>query len=256
MRILFFCGDRKYSTKVLKDILKANIELIAVVSVEDNQAIHDLCRKNHINFVSTNKLNDFIDKSQEEIKKTDFLISYLYPMIIPEFIIDLFGDNSINFHPSPLPEHRGVAGCSFSLLLDYDYWGVTAHQLIREVDAGDIIKKIIFPIDKASMFATDVEKITQEKLYELFQIVFDKLNKGVPLMKEPQKKLTDPFTRKKLQRIKEFSFEDDSKTIDKKIKALWLPPFDGLTLTIDNENYTLINREILVELEKLYKKLN
>lgn len=252
MGILLFCGNRPNSIKVIEEIVASNVRLIACVSTCDNLIVKNFCEKNNLQFYTSNDIESHFLEIYQSITSEDYLISYLYPSIISNNYIDLFQDKCINFHPSPLPEHRGVAGCCFSLLEEYKYWGVTAHQLIEKVDAGDIIDKLTFDINPSTMFATDVEKITQIKLFELFKIVFEKL-KTNNLSFRKQELINKLYTRKQLQQEKEFSFTDSVEVIHKKIKALWLPPYQGLTIDINNQKFTLINDAVLLEIHKLYE---
>ena len=68
----------------------------------------------------------------------DFLVSYGYPYILKEEILQLFPSRAINLHISYLPWNRGSDPDLWSLVDDTPK-GVTIHYLDRGVDTGDII---------------------------------------------------------------------------------------------------------------------
>jgi methionyl-tRNA formyltransferase len=47
---------------------------------------------------------------------------------------------------------------------------------------------------------------------------------------------------------------DSAEEIDKKINALWFPPYHGASIVIDGKRYSLVNDEILNKLAMLYSK--
>ena len=253
MKIMLFIGNRFYAFKLLKYLAENKIELIACVSTEDDIQSRQFCHVRNIIFFTNNDVNNMYDLIQQSVDDRDWLISYLYPRIISKTIIDLFNGNAINFHPGPLPEHRGVAGCCFSILNNFNYWGVTAHQLVDELDAGDIIEDIRFPINAQNMLGTDIERITQTKLFDLFINVFERLLRSEKLEGRKQFGEIGVHTRNELKKLKEITINDKSEDVDKKIRALWLPPNEGAYIVIDGKRYTLVNESILEELGEMYK---
>lgn len=257
MKFLVFLGNRTYSINILRKIHDTGNEIIGCVSLKENKEVEEFCLNNKIKFYSNENLDSLFNDVEGKISKDDYLLSYLFPLIIRERFIALFDPKKcINFHPGPLPEFRGVAGCCFSILNDFNFWGVTAHQLVSKVDAGALIEKITFPIDNSKMFATDVERLSQEHLFNVFQVVFDKIINNVPLNFKKQEELTKAYSRKDLEKLKELDISETVDQINKKIRGLWLPPFHGLHIEINGEKYSLINDDILKELELLYKEYN
>ena len=90
-------------------------------------------------------------KKLHQSKKFDFIILVYWPFVIPKKYFSKF-DNSINFHPSLLPNHRGWYP-HVHAKIKYEKWGVSLHQIDNGIDTGDIwvqkpIKIILYGIIK------------------------------------------------------------------------------------------------------------
>lgn len=67
----------------------------------------------------------------------EILITSIYRWRIPPWERHL--SYAVNFHPSPLPLGRGPYPQVRAILDGYSNWGVTAHKIAPEFDAGDIL---------------------------------------------------------------------------------------------------------------------
>ena len=79
-----------------------------------------------------------IDKPYLQKIKPEFIVSYGYPYIVKEEIIDLYDGKLINLHISFLPWNRGSDPNLWSLV-DNTPKGVTIHYMDAGIDTGDII---------------------------------------------------------------------------------------------------------------------
>lgn len=76
----------------------------------------------------------------------DFFISAGCPYIIDLDKITNTQATYINCHPSPLPLGKGRHPLNECFLSGNNVAGVSVHYLTKEVDAGDIIDQVIFPL--------------------------------------------------------------------------------------------------------------
>lgn len=77
----------------------------------------------------------------------DYLLSIVNPKLIPERIIHSAKKLAINYHDSPLPAYAGVHATSWAILNNEKFHGITWHIITEQIDAGDILKQPIFPVD-------------------------------------------------------------------------------------------------------------
>lgn len=95
------------------------------------------------------------DPGEIELTGADTLITAMTMQIIPEAILQRFGERAVNFHPSLLPDYRGKCP-RLSMLYDGaadECGGITLHRLSSKIDAGPIISQRPLPWSKTPDFA-------------------------------------------------------------------------------------------------------
>lgn len=91
-------------------------------------------------------VNDTKFTAKIKTLKPDLIISAAYPQIFSKELLSLPRKASVNFHPSLLPRYRGAHPHYWALAQGEQYGGVSAHFMTENVDDGDIIAQIEFPI--------------------------------------------------------------------------------------------------------------
>ena len=81
-------------------------------------------------------------------KNFDYLFSIVNPKILSSKILSSSQKLAINYHDAPLPRYAGTHATSWAILNQEKTHGVTWHRMEPKVDAGDILKQEIIPIDK------------------------------------------------------------------------------------------------------------
>lgn len=76
----------------------------------------------------------------------DVVAVVAYGRILPQKVLDVPEKGCINIHASLLPEYRGSAPYQWAVLDGKEKTGVTAMYLVREMDAGDMIRQVETPI--------------------------------------------------------------------------------------------------------------
>ena len=178
----------------------------------------------------------------------ELVVSYLYWRILKPPIIDIPKYGCINFHPAPLPDYNGRAGCSFAILDRLSEWGCTAHYINEGIDTGNIIKVKRFPFDWRQETGISLKKKTfmvQAQLYK--EVMGNVLKKGrVECIPQDLSKGRYISTQAMLAAM-EVTEKDD---IDAKIQAFWFPPHDGAYIKMQNgQRYTLVNEIILRQIK-------
>lgn len=249
---MFFGADRHGSLFALKEILGYGFEVVGCVSDSMNRKqLFNFCEKYSIPYYEGNTIYE--EQKKGSLPEFDFGISYLYAKILKEPIIGLAKQGMINFHPAPVQEHRGIAACCYCLLNGYREWMVTALFIVPEIDAGDIIMERAFPIGNVKT-AIELEKLVQKESLLLLKDVMGLIASGTELPRKKQDTSRGAyFSRKDIEDCKATKVTDVPEEIDRKIKALWFPPYHGAYIVIGGKKYSLVSEELLNDLEKLYR---
>lgn len=108
----------------------------------------------------------------DNIENADIIISVLYDKIFKKDILE--HKKCYNFHPGILPDYRGTGICSWVIINEEQYHGVTLHVIDEGVDTGAIIQINKIPVllsDTAFSLFTKTENI----IFEMFQQWYHKL---------------------------------------------------------------------------------
>ena len=186
MRVIFLCGHKSpYGLAHLEPLLHSDFEIIAVVLATDkrwnifrdklsgrhfypnkgffpntyrlliNIKINSKIKKS-INLVKKNKIpiwyEDDVNSTSEFLlklkdNKIDLIISAAYPQIFSNELISTPIKGAVNFHPSLLPKFRGAHPHYWAIVKGEAESGLTAHFMTENIDEGDIIAQIKFPIE-------------------------------------------------------------------------------------------------------------
>ncbi|RED52432.1 formyltransferase family protein [Aestuariispira insulae] len=112
-----------------------------------------------------------LEKLSGQLAPHSRLIAFCTAVIVPDRIIQSFGGNCYNFHPAP-PEYPGYRPSGFALYRGEHSYGVTAHRLIRQVDAGEIVA--------VQRFAIEPEWNNYELAVAAYSVVIDLFRALIP----------------------------------------------------------------------------
>ena len=173
--------------------------------------------------------------------KGDYIVSYLSPWIIPEYLLDRASRACINFHPGP-PEYPGIGCTNFAVYDRTDTFGVTCHNMDPKVDTGQLIAVKRFPL-----YETDtVFSLTQRcyghilaLFYEIMSLVLD--NEELPRLEDTWKR--KPYTRKELNELHRITPDAPEEEIRRRVKAVTFPNAPGAYIEIDGMKFSYETEE-------------
>lgn len=166
---LLFMGTPQFSATVLKGLLdNPAYEILGVVTQPDRAVgrkkdikvtpVKQLALEHGISIYQPEKLSG----SQELIEMmglgADGIITAAFGQFLPTILLDSVSF-AINVHASLLPKYRGGAPIHYAIMNGDKEAGVTIMEMIKEMDAGDMVAKASTPI-----LETDNVGILFEKL--------------------------------------------------------------------------------------------
>lgn len=160
MKIIFF-GSPNFAAKTLSFLLGKGIDIVAVVTKPDRpQGRSNRLVPTPVKQVAMAEAPNIplfqperAEVSSEEFAtklaafEADLFIVVAYGEIFRQHLLDMPKMGCINEHLSILPKYRGAAPIQRSIMEGDAESGVTIMQMVRKLDAGDILKVATVPIE-------------------------------------------------------------------------------------------------------------
>ena len=179
-----------------------------------------------------------------DLEGVDLVLSFLFWKRIRAPLIELGSIGCLNFHPSPLPDIRGLGGYNVAVLEDLPEWGVSAHFVDEDFDTGDIVRVDRFAIDPVSETALSLDITSQGRLLTVFREVVDLAGGGSALPRKPQGE-GRYVTRDEFEELRRVRPGDPLELTERRMRAFWYPPHDGATIEMGGRTLTLVDRRLL-----------
>ncbi len=174
IKIAFF-GTPQFSIPCLKSLLENNRFDVATIITQEDKAIG---RKNTVTptaikeFALNNGFDpafiiqkDNINKDLKTIEKLkslncDFFVVVAFGQILNNTVLKLPKYGSINVHGSLLPKYRGASPIHQSLLNGDKFTGLTIMEMVKKMDAGDILAQKSLEIENTDNLQSLSEKMS------------------------------------------------------------------------------------------------
>ncbi len=156
MKVIYM-GTPDFAVNTLEKIITAGHEVLAVVTQPDKPKgrgkamqftpVKEVAVAHDIPVYQPIKVRDedFIEVLQE--LNPDIIVVAAFGQILPESILNLPKYGCVNVHASLLPKYRGAAPIQWSILDGEAETGVTIMYMEKGLDTGDMITKVVVPIE-------------------------------------------------------------------------------------------------------------
>ena len=157
MKIVFM-GTPDFSVNALENIVKAGHDVVGVITQPDKPKgrggkmqytpVKEKALELGLDVYQPQRVKEteFIEKLKE--MNPDAIVVIAFGQILPKAILDMPKYGCINVHASLLPKYRGAAPIQWSVIDGEKETGVTTMYMNEGLDTGDIIDKVVVPIDK------------------------------------------------------------------------------------------------------------
>lgn len=169
MTKLIFMGTPDFSATVLKGLLTDDrYEILAVVTQPDRAVgrkkviqetpVKQAAKEAGLSIYQPEKLSG--SPEMEDLMKlgADGIVTAAFGQFLPSKLLDSM-DFAVNVHASLLPRHRGGAPIHYALIQGDEEAGVTIMEMVKEMDAGDMISRRSIPITDEDNVGTLFEKL-------------------------------------------------------------------------------------------------
>lgn len=259
---IVFMGRKYWSAKALIYLIERGHNVVAIIAKKPEDeldtksgSLYETALNYSIPIFSPKEILEAFNNNR--FSGIDLVISYLYWRKVKDILLTSPKMGAINFHPGPLPDIKGLGGYNYAILKGHKEYGVTAHFMNGNIDDGRIIECRKFEIDTQFETALSLEYKSQVKMFELFKDTIIHIESGL-ITKESQNenKGGKYINRHEFEQMKLISELDSNEIIERKIRAFWFPPYEGAKVKINDQYYTIINQQLLNEINMILRGKN
>lgn len=169
MTNIIFMGTPNFSATVLKGLLESKqYEILAVVTQPDRAVgrkkeirmtpVKELALDYGLPIYQPEKLSKSAELDSLMNLNADGIVTAAFGQFLPSKLLDSV-NFAVNVHASLLPKYRGGAPIHYAIINGDKEAGVTIMEMVKEMDAGDMIARRAIPIKETDNVGTMFEKL-------------------------------------------------------------------------------------------------
>lgn len=169
MTKLIFMGTPDFSAAVLKGLLDdSNYDVRAVVTQPDRAVgrkkeikmtpVKEVALAHNLPVYQPEKMSGSEEMAELMTLGADGIVTAAFGQFLPTKLLDSV-DFAVNVHASLLPKYRGGAPIHYAIINGEEEAGVTIMEMVKKMDAGDMIAKASTPITDDDNVGTMFEKL-------------------------------------------------------------------------------------------------
>ena len=179
---IVFAGTPEFALPSLQALLDSTHQVIAVYTQPDRPAgrgrkltaspIKQLAQAAGIPVYQPENFKQAESIAELAGLQADLMVVVAYGLILPQSVLDLPKFGCLNVHGSLLPRWRGAAPIHRAVMAGDTKTGVTIMQLVKKLDAGDMLHKLECPIqadDTSSSLHDQLAQLGAQGLLEVIE---------------------------------------------------------------------------------------
>lgn len=186
MRIIF-AGTPQFAVPSLQRLIDLHYDVCAVYTQPDRPAgrgqhlqcspVKTLALANNIPVFQPVSFSNEAELHHLQQFEADVMVVVAYGMLLPQSVLDTPRFGCINGHGSLLPRWRGAAPIQRAVMEGDAQTGVTIMQIVKKLDAGDMLHKAFYTI-KSSDTSADVHDALSTLSAEAIEAVLLQIENG------------------------------------------------------------------------------
>jgi methionyl-tRNA formyltransferase len=170
MRIIFM-GTPDFAVPCLDSLVENGYQVVAVVTQPDRpkgrkgeltpSPVKQAALRHNLDVLQPEKVRE--PGALDEIEKldADLLVTAAYGQLLPKRLLDMPRLGCINVHASLLPRWRGGAPIHRAIIEGDKESGVTIMRMVQKLDAGDMISRVVLPIEDTDTAESLFHKLSE-----------------------------------------------------------------------------------------------
>ncbi|MCR4802703.1 MAG: methionyl-tRNA formyltransferase [Lachnospiraceae bacterium] len=182
MRVVFM-GTPDFAVGTLEEIIKAGHEVLAVFTQPDKPKgrgkamqfppVKETALAHDLTVYQPERVKDEEYVSILRELNPDVIVVVAFGQILSKEILDLPRFGCVNVHASLLPKYRGAAPIQWAVIDGEKESGVTTMLMNEGIDTGDMLKKVVVPLDEKETGGSLFDKLAEEGAKLLVETLVD-----------------------------------------------------------------------------------
>ena len=256
MRVVFM-GTPDFAVGTLEAILAAGHEVVGVVTQPDKSKgrskalvptpVKEVALKHNIPVYQPKRIREAEAVETVRAMNPEVIVVVAFGQIIPKEILEMAPYGCLNVHASLLPAYRGAAPIQWAVLNGDKESGVTIMRMDEGLDTGDMISKVIVPLDKKETSETLFDKLAMEGAKLLVETL-PKVASGEAVYEKQPEESPTPYAAMISKQMGEIDWTKSAVELERLVRGMnsWPSAYtklDGKTLKVwdayvENEDQT------------------
>ena len=162
-------GTPAFSVPVLEGLVEKGYEVLAVVTQPDRAVgrkkeikmtpVKEAALRHKLPVYQPEKISGSEEMAELMTLGADMIVTAAFGQFLPERLLNSV-KHAVNVHASLLPKYRGGAPVHYAIIKGDQEAGVTIMEMVKKMDAGDMISQRAIPITDADNVGTMFEKLS------------------------------------------------------------------------------------------------
>lgn len=162
--------------------------------------------------------------------RPDLIVSASYRKKIPASVLNLCRD-CVNFHPSLLPKHRGCWSGFWCIFEGDAETGVTCHRMVEDFDAGLIVQQERLPLEPSDTSFSVYQKLLPVTALCARAVLARYFSTGLPPGEEQKGESSYHYRKLPFEGLIQPEWSETQ--VERFIRAMYFPPFDGAAMLVN-----------------------
>ena len=162
-------GTPAFSVPVLEGLVEKGYEVLAVVTQPDRAVgrkkeikmtpVKEAALRHKLSVYQPEKISGSEEMAELMTLGADMIVTAAFGQFLPERLLNSV-KHAVNVHASLLPKYRGGAPVHYAIIKGDQEAGVTIMEMVKKMDAGDMISQRAIPITDVDNVGTMFEKLS------------------------------------------------------------------------------------------------
>lgn len=256
MRVVFM-GTPDFATSTLEELIKAGHEIVGVVTQPDKPKgrgktmmptpVKEVALKYDLPVYQPRRVREPEVVETLRQMNPEIIVVAAFGQIITKEILEMPKYGCVCVHASLLPAYRGAAPIQWAVINGEKESGVTIMQIDEGIDTGDMIDKVIVPIEKDETGGSLFEKLSVAGA-ELCVKVLKDLEEGTAVKIKQPEESTTPYASMIDKKMGEIDWKKPAKEIEQLIRGL--NPWPSAYTKMNGKTLKLWSAEVFEEVSE------